>query len=150
MKRRLDIAVIIAVAILAASGRPAVAAAGVPDLVVTRVSAPPAGLRPGQAFTVRVTVHDDRSAVAGASVTRFYLSRDTVLDASDILLFGQQRVSRLWTGSSSFTSNVELAFPGRGSSGDYRLLACADDTARVREANEDNNCRAASRSLRIA
>ncbi len=93
-----------------------------PDLVITVVSAP-ARVGVGPAFiTVTDTTRNRGGGAAAASTTRFYLSQNTVLDASDTLL-GSREAPALAPGASSDattsltvpagTTAGELLHPGR-------------------------------------
>ena len=110
-----------------------------PDLAVTGTSVPPSAVQRGHAFSMSDTVQNFGSVAAGASTTRYYLSRDTAKGAGDILLAGSRAVGAL---GASATSNgaIAVTVPASAATGAYRLLACADDVNAVKEVNEGNNC----------
>jgi hypothetical protein len=111
-----------------------------PDLVVTAVTNPPAMAVVGDSFSVTETVRNQGTETAGASTTRYYLSRDTKR-GSDVRLDGTRPVGSLLPGASS-TGTANVTISATTAPGTYFLLACADDRKRVPETNEKNNCRA--------
>ena len=119
--------------------RAAVVALGA-DLVVTTLTVP-AAAGAGGPIAVSDTTKNQGGGATGASVTRFYLSQNAVLDASDVLL-GDRAVPPLAvdassSGSSSFVLPQDLV------AGNYYVLARADDAGVVPETNEANNTRTA-------
>jgi subtilase family serine protease len=122
---------------------------GQPDLVTTAVGDPPATVRPGGRFTAGDTVTNQGTVPAAATKERYYLSFDTTRGSGDRLLVGVRSVPGLPIGGSSAGTRL-VTVPSSTPTGDYWLLACADDTRVVIEDDETNNCRAASRRLRVA
>jgi hypothetical protein len=122
---------------------------GWPDLRVTRVTNPPAALRPGQAFSVSDTVHNGGTAPAGASVARYYLSTNTTKDSGDVRLSPTRSISILAPGAASPGSKT-VTIPTTSPLGTFYLVACADDSLVVRESNETNNCTASGTTIHIA
>ncbi|HEV8308164.1 MAG TPA: CARDB domain-containing protein, partial [Methylomirabilota bacterium] len=118
------------------------------DLVTTAVSNPPARATRGDAFTVTDTVRNRGSSPVGASVTRYYLSLDRSRNSGDRLLAGSRPVRGLAPGTQS-TGRVVLTIPSTVPVGTYFLLACADDTGKVAEVDERNNCRASAAAVRV-
>jgi hypothetical protein len=110
--------------------------AGAPDLVVSALSAAGSVLA-GTALSVSDTTRNQGTAAAGASTTRFFLSRDAVLDASDVVL-GQRPVGSLAAGGGSAGSS-SLTIPATTTAGSYHLLVQADGAAGVAESSESNN-----------
>jgi subtilisin family serine protease len=107
------------------------------DLRVSAFSAPP---RSGAGRTINVsdtTVNQGADAL-GASVTRFYLSANAVLDASDTLFPGGRGVPALAAGASS-SGFTTLTIPASVGTGTYYLFAKADGDDAVAEAQETNN-----------
>lgn len=106
------------------------------DLVVSAFSAPSTG---GAGLSISVTDTTTNQGTGGteASVTRFYLSANTQLDAGDAEL-GGRAVPPLGaqTGSSATTT---LTIPAATSAGLYYLLAVADADGTVQETIESNN-----------
>ena len=113
-----------------------------PDLVTTSVSAPPVSVAAGGAFTLTEIVANQGEAVAGTSITVYYLSRDGIKDASDTRVWGHS-VAGLAPGDTSLTTRVQT-IPLATLAGSYQLLVCADDYAQVKELDETNNCRASA------
>lgn len=116
------------------------------DLVVTAIANPPSSIAPGKTFSVTATTTNAGSATSGSSTTRFYFSLDAWKDGADVLLTGSISVAALVPGqmaSASRTVTVPTTLPD----GNYRLLACADDTGKTVELDEGNNCRASGTSV---
>ena len=111
------------------------------DLVVNSADDPSANTLSGGSFRVTDITRNVGVANAGASTTRYYLSLDTVKDASDVLLTGARGIGPLSPGQFS-TDTVTVFIPSGTPAGRYYLLACADDLGVVNETNEANNCAA--------
>ncbi len=112
-----------------------------PNLQVTAASMPPARAAAGDTFTVDDTTRNVGTGDAAATVTRFHLSTDGLLDAGDVLT-GERSVPALAAGvlsSGATTVTIPLDTPD----GVYQLLVCADAAAAVTEADEADNCRVA-------
>lgn len=109
-----------------------------PDLAVTSLGAPPTTRNRGATFAIGDTTANGGDAAAGASVTRFYLSTDTVA-GSDRALSGQRNVAALAPGASS-AGTTTVTIPAGTPLGTYRLVACADATRVVAE-HREVNCR---------
>jgi hypothetical protein len=120
-----------------------------PDLTVSAVANPPQTARVGASIYVRDTVKNTGPAKAGASVTRYYLSLDAKKGAGDVRLTGTRSVEALLPQKSS-AGRRDHTIPSSASPGIYFLLACADDTRKVAERNEGNNCRASSLKVAVA
>jgi subtilase family serine protease len=120
-----------------------------PELIVSVLSNPPTGRAPGGIFTVTVTVRNTGNMDAVSSSNRFYLSLDETKSAADVRFSATRTVPGLPTGTDS-TGSVTLTVPSTLPLGSYFLLACADDTFKVSEANETNNCRASTSRLLVA
>jgi hypothetical protein len=118
-----------------------------PDLVETAVSITPRTVQPGGFLRVMDVVRNRGGAHASPSMTGYYLSRDRDRGLGDLRLRGRSlgRVGPRVTRRRSTTVPIPLsAMPGS-----YRVLACADDRQRVREADEANNCRAATHAVEV-
>ncbi|NYJ03715.1 hypothetical protein HNR19_004413 [Nocardioides thalensis] len=126
------------------SGPDAYGAARLPDLVVSAVSAP-ASVDAGATLAVKVSVRNAGRARAGASTTTVHLSGDTRPGGD--LVSRSVKVPRLGSGRTE-SATVRLEVPA-GAAGDYRVLACADARKQVRESNERNNCRVATRAVTV-
>lgn len=109
-----------------------------PDLAVSALSAP---LQAGAGTTVLVsdTTTNQGGGTAGASATRFFLSVNLMLDASDTPLDARS-VGTLAQGQSS-TGSTSVAIPPGTAAGSYFLIAQADAGGAVGEPNEVNNTR---------
>ena len=107
------------------------------DLVVSALTAP-ATAAAGALISVTDTTMNRGAGGATASVTRFYLSVNTILDAGDTLLTESRAVPALAGGdSSSGSSSVTL--PSNTSPASYFLIAQADGAGTVPETSETNN-----------
>jgi subtilase family serine protease len=107
-----------------------------PDLIVSALGVPStAGA--GTAITVTDTTANQGSAPAAASTTALYLSTNSVLDASDVLL-GSRAVPALAAGASS-SGATAIAIPAATAAGTYFVLARADADDAVGETSEGNN-----------
>jgi subtilisin family serine protease len=115
------------------------------DLVVSSFTAP-ATAGPGTIITVMDTTGNTGSGAIGASTTRFYLSANAGLDASDILLDGGHSVPALAAGA-SHTSSTPVTIPASIATGSYYLFAKADGDNTVPETQESNNT--ATRMIQI-
>ncbi|MBA3403820.1 MAG: PQQ-dependent sugar dehydrogenase, partial [Gemmatimonadaceae bacterium] len=102
---------------------------------------------PGGLLALTETTVNDGSAMAATSATRYYLSLDTFKGAGDVTL-GSRAISTLAAGASS-QGNPSFTIPATTVVGSYRVLACADDTAKVLESDEDNNCAASTTAVSL-
>jgi len=112
-----------------------------PDLVVSSISNPPGVAFPGRVFSVTDRTRNIGGAAAGKTVTRYYLSASGKRTA-----IGLRSVSRLSPKRSSHGS-ANARVPETVAFGVYSLVACADASSAVREANERNNCRKAATTI---
>lgn len=106
-----------------------------PDLIVQSISVP-AGIGSGVPLTINDSTRNQGGPVTVNTVTRFYLSTDTVLDAGDLAL-GSRTVGPLAAGVAS-TGSTTVTVPAVPA-GSYYVLARADDGQAVAEVNEGNN-----------
>ena len=114
-----------------------------PDLVETGVSNPPQTVPAGGKFVVTDDAANVGAVSSAASITRYYLSKDTGKNTGDVLLIGTRGVPALGSSGQaiSFSSgSVLVTIPSSVAAGIYRVLACADDTNVVKETVETNNC----------
>jgi subtilisin family serine protease len=109
-----------------------------PDLITLAVSDPPAAIAAGGTFSVTVTTQNQGTAASISSTTRLYLSLDGVKDSADVMFAAARSVPELATGQ-TLTASRKLTMPV-APPGTYRLLACADDKAKIVELDETNNC----------
>ncbi len=112
------------------------------DLVADGLSISPSSVNPGGSVSAIYSGHVAGTASTGSSYTLgFYLSANTTLDGSDVLL---QRVTE--SSATDPGDSFGLGFPGRSltipggtSPGSYQLGFVVDDTSAVAESNEANN-----------
>ena len=93
------------------------------------------------------TAKNQGTAAAGSSTTRYYLSLNTNKGSDDILLSETSSVGKLAAGAIAFSGTVAVMIPSTTPGGTYYLLACANDTTKVKESNETNNCVASTTQL---
>ncbi|MCI0687083.1 MAG: hypothetical protein L0Y54_07600, partial [Sporichthyaceae bacterium] len=115
-----------------------------PDLSVISLSAPSAA-GAGGTITVTDTTRNLSTGSAPATLTHYFLSANTTLDASDLLL-GSRAVSALAPGASS-SGSAAVTLPSGTAIGVWYLIAKADGTDSLLESSETNNT--ASRSIQI-
>ena len=120
-----------------------------PDLIEADLSEPPAALAPGGNMMITDTAQNVGAVTATATATRHYLSLDGAKDGSDILLGGSRSVPILPPGATS-SGSKSVTVPAATPLGTYRVLACADDSSKLAESNEGNNCRASGSTLVVA
>src|SRR5262245_28336854 len=114
------------------------------DLTVSVLTVP-AKSSPSSTITVTDTTSNIGGGVAAASVTRFYLSANSLLDASDTLLTGSHAVPDLAIGATN-SASTSLTLPAV-SPGTYYIIAKADDDNVVLESRETNNTLARSMAI---
>jgi CARDB len=110
--------------------------AGLPDLVETSVTFS----QHGRTLQVRDTVGNRGGATAAASSTAYFVGAKRI---------GRRPVRPVLAGASargSWTLTISRLVPP----GSRRFRACADVRAQVRESNERNNCRTASRLVVVS
>jgi subtilase family serine protease len=112
-----------------------------PDLTVISV-ATPAVSGAGEAMVATDTTKNLGAGPVAASETGFYLSTNTVLDAADILL-GTRAVPGL-AGGDSNAGSVSLIVPASIATGNYYVLAKADQAGTLLELLENNNVKASA------
>jgi CARDB/Bacterial Ig domain/Cadherin domain len=119
-----------------------------PDLVVRSLTSAPATLAPRDALTAKFVIANAGKRAARASVAAAYLSRDKVKGKGDRRLTPASSVARLKPRKSARRS-ATLVIPPATAVGPWFVIVCADDTGRVREAKEKNNCRAATTPILV-
>ena len=112
-----------------------------PDLIVTTLTGP-AIAGAGSTLTASDTTKNQGTGPAQSSVTGFYLSTNTALDAADVSL-GTRPVPQLAGGASDSASTV-LTVPTGTAVGNYYVLAKADVGLSVTESSETNNLKTGS------
>ena len=115
------------------------------DLIVSSFTTP-AMAAAGGVISVTDTTANQGTALVAASTTRFYLSTNWQLDASDVQLDGSHAVPQL-AASANHTATTSLTIPAGTLSGAYYLLAIADAANAVPETQESNN--STSRGIQI-
>jgi len=106
-----------------------------PDLTIASLTVPDAGA--GQVVTATDTTRNAGGGASGASTTSYYLSANSVLDASDVLL-GSRAVAPLAPGATD-TGSASLTIPAGTPAGLYYVFAKADAGDAVGEVFESNN-----------
>lgn len=109
-----------------------------PDLVVSTVTAP-ATTGAGATISVTDTTANQGGGPADASATGFYLSANTLLEATDVFL-GSRPVPALAAGTSS-SASTGLTIPQGTATGTYFVFAKADVNNALAEAQETNNAK---------
>jgi subtilase family serine protease len=109
-----------------------------PDLTVSALTVPATGA-PGSNIAVSDTTRNDGGGLSISSLTRFYLSANSTLDASDVSL-GARPVPQLLGGASDTGPSV-LLIPATTPGGTYYVIAKADGDSVVAETTESNNTR---------
>jgi subtilase family serine protease len=117
-----------------------------PDLVVASVTVSATTVAAGSAVNVTDTVTNQGAGAASASVTRFYLSQNIVLDGGDISLAASRAVPDI-AGGASNSGTTSVTIPASTSPGSYFLLSIADGYNSVTEYLETNN--AAPRAIQV-
>ena len=107
-----------------------------PDLIVASLDAP-AGAGAGTSITVTDTTRNQGTTATVATLTAYYLSSDSSLDAADVRL-GARTVPVLAPGAAS-TAAVSLAIPAATAPGVYYVIAQADSDDVQLEVQEENN-----------
>jgi subtilase family serine protease len=107
-----------------------------PDLVESSIAIPAVG-GAGIAVSVLDTVRNMGTGQAGASVTAFYLSMNSILDSADVPL-GTRNAPAL-AGAETHQATTSLQIPAGTITGTYILLVKADANNDVNEVRETNN-----------
>ena len=108
-----------------------------PDLSVSAMTVPYT-IVAGSTVTVTETVLNQGAGAAGASTTRFYLSANVSLDASDAVLNGSRGVMPLAAATSSGGTTL-VTIPAGTTPGTYYFFVKADADGAVAESQEVNN-----------
>ena len=107
------------------------------DLYMPALSLPFAG-GAGASIVVNDTTANLGGGGSPASITRFYLSANSTLDAGDVRLNESRAVPPLQAGTSS-AGSTSVTIPAGTAAGAYFLFARADDDGVVSETSETNN-----------
>jgi len=111
------------------------------DLVVTTLTGP-ASAGAGLPMTVNDATKNQGTGPSDTSVTAFYLSTNTLIDASDIPL-GTRAIGSLAPGATDSAAST-FTVPSNTAVGNYYLIAKADGNLTVAESNENNNVKMGS------
>ncbi|MFD2721170.1 CARDB domain-containing protein [Hymenobacter monticola] len=107
------------------------------DLQISQFYLSGAPVSPGGTLSVSSSVFNAGNTGAASSNVGYYLSTNTILDASDVLLTS---TTGGVLGSYQYTtSNGSVTIPTGTTAGNYFMLAVADPTNLVSETNENNN-----------
>lgn len=118
------------------------------DLQARAVSTPSLQEAPGSRMSAAATVRNVGDKTAPATRLGFYLSRDRRKGRGDFRLRPRPLVRARRPRSRARLLRT-LTLPAGVPPGHLVLIACADDTNRIRERRERNNCGSARRRLRI-
>ena len=108
-----------------------------PDLIVSAGPTVAGALAAGGAITLGDTTKNQGASGTLASATRFYLSANTAVDASDVPL-GERAVGPLAAGASN-AGTITATIPASTATGSYYVISQADATLTNVEVNETNN-----------
>jgi serine protease AprX len=114
------------------------------DLSITALSAPTTASA-GQSIVISDTTKNAGGGITEPSLTRFFFSANSVLDASDTVL-GSRNVPALAAGASS-SGSTTVTIPQDAATDTWYLIAKADAEEIVTEISETNNI--SSRSVKI-
>ena len=101
-------------------------------------------LRAGNSFSVNYQIQNTGVGTAAASTTKFYLSKDNVINANDYFL-GSAFIGSLASNTSTANLTQNLTLPGAGNAfcsggdGTYHIGMIVDGNNNVSETNEANN-----------
>jgi subtilase family serine protease len=112
-----------------------------PDLDITALSVPTAA-GAGESIVVTETVTNQGGGTAEPSLTQFFLSTNTTVDAADILI-GSRNVPALAGGTTS-SGSTTVTIPQDTAAGSWYLVAKADAEDAIDETSEANNTYARS------
>ncbi|MCI1189603.1 T9SS type A sorting domain-containing protein [Hymenobacter sp. DH14] len=115
------------------------------DLLITQPYLSPSVSVPNSTINISCAINNQGNSVASSSNIGYYLSTNTVLDASDVLLLNSPGGA---IGAGGYLSRYNtLTIPAGTALGNYFVLFVADPTNVVAESNETNNV--ASAALQI-
>jgi MYXO-CTERM domain-containing protein len=119
-----------------------------PDLVVESLSIAPTAAKQGGKVVVTYKVKNNGTATARNFRIRLYYSDNNYITTRDVYLNAQQTITSLAAGASSAAFKSTITVPGNASLGTRYIGAIVDDSATVRELNENNNTRFATLTVR--
>jgi hypothetical protein len=97
---------------------------------------------------VSATVKNKGNRKAKKSQTTFLLSKDGTVSADDKVL-GTLATKKVKSKKTKKVSGT-FAVPASAAAGSYRVIACADSAAKVKERKEGNNCKASKGAVTVA
>jgi len=109
-----------------------------PDLIVSTAAVSPLSAPAGALINVTETVINQGAGMAGATTTRFYLSKNGALDAGDVAFASGRPVPDLAAGASN-SGMTTLTIPPGTVPGSYYVLIKADGDGVEAETAETNN-----------
>ncbi|MFQ5470055.1 MAG: CARDB domain-containing protein, partial [Gammaproteobacteria bacterium] len=119
----------------------------IPDLTISAISAP-GGAVLGETFNLSNTVQNLSGVASGSFTVGLYLSADSTITTSDLLI-GSRVITSLAGGGSSVDSTA-VTIPATLTPGVYYIGAIADSGNTEIETYETNNVLAASQTLSVA
>lgn len=135
-------------AVLALFVAPATAAAPKPaDLTVGTLTPAGGTAAPGAKVSIVAKVINGGPGAANASKLAAYLGSGRKHSRSDLKL-GSLKVPALKPHHSA-TVRGKVTIPASSKNGSFKLIACADAGAKVKESSETNNCRAGSAAFQV-
>jgi choice-of-anchor B domain-containing protein len=108
------------------------------DLIVAKLTAP-SSVGPGDTFSINDVTENISERPSGATVTRFYLSKNGKLGPGDVEL-GSRNINGL-AGFASSAGSTPVVIPSTTTVGSYNILAVADGDSAAAEISETNNLR---------
>ena len=120
---------------------------GAPDLVITSITTGSTSYKKGSTITIPNTVKNQGNVKSNGFYVNFYLSKDSSITTSDILI-GQRYIPILSAGATNSTTN-SFTLPS-DISGNYYVGAIADPNNIVAETNELNNIGVSSKTISIS
>lgn len=109
-----------------------------PDLTISSMAVSSSTVAAGSVVNVTDTVMNQGADLAAPTTTRFYLSKNGILDAGDVALAPGRAVAEIAAGASN-SGMTPLSIPPGTASGSYYALAKADGDLVVGESLETNN-----------
>ncbi|WP_179225471.1 CARDB domain-containing protein [Hymenobacter mucosus] len=107
------------------------------DLTTTQPSATPTNVAPGNSFSVSSYASNQGNTLASSFSTGYYLSANSTLDATDVLI-GSSTVSSVYaSGYANVYGNATI--PVGTPTGSYYILFVTDYLNQITETNETNN-----------
>ena len=120
----------------------------VPDYYVPAVGSAPAEAARGAQFSFSDQVRNKGADAPFETQNYYYLSKDVIVDASDVQFAFTQSLAPLARGASSFDVE-QLTVPNNAKLGFFHIIVCSDATNLLGEADETNNCRATPGKVHI-